>query len=96
MTDFSEVINELMEPPRHKWHKTLRCKPRQHECLLGCGKMTTDQLVTYRLMDGEIQNERVFVGYCTTCQSYRKDNEFHYVAKTIRKSPFSKIKDKYN
>lgn len=96
MQDFAEVIDELIEKPRHKWDKRVKCKSRQHECLLGCGKITTDQKVTYQLMDGTTQNEKIFVGYCATCQSYLKDNEYHYVGKNTRSNPFNKIKDKYN
>lgn len=91
MFDFADKIAELTQPaPTYHNPEKLALKPRKRDCLLGCGKLVTDQVVNYKLMNGEIQNEKIFVGYCTTCQCYLKDNEFHTTPMS-KKHPFRNI-----
>lgn len=93
--DFSEVIEDLMEPVV-KHSKKKRCaKAKPHNCLLGCGELVSKQEVVYKLMDGTTRHEKVFVGYCTTCQSYLKDGEYHKKSKFLSTNPFSVTFDKY-
>lgn len=96
MFDFIDKITELTEPsPTYHNPDKLRLKSQTRDCLLGCGKLVTDQVVQYKLTNGTTQNEKIFVGLCTTCQCYLKDNEFHALPKNKHIKCFSQIKDKY-
>lgn len=95
MFDFADKIEELMEPKVRYSKRKPRAKAQPHECLLGCGDLVSRQEVVYKLMDKTTRHEKIFVGYCTTCQSYLKDNEFHKVSKCTTKNPFSNNFDKY-